>query len=159
MIRQVFCWWLKNAQHCVRFTSSWREKGMQKDYLALVRGQWQSHVKSVQAPLLKNILQSGERIVRVSQEGKPSETRFKVEERYAIATLVRCSPVTGRTHQIRVHTQYAGHPIAFDDRYGDREFDQQLANTGLSRLFLHAAALKFTHPRNGRSDAYRSANG
>lgn len=90
---------------------------MQKDYLALVRGQWQSHVKVVQAPLLKNILQSGERIVRVNQEGKPSETRFKVEERYEFATLVRCSPVTGRTHQIRVHTQFAGHPIAFDDRY------------------------------------------
>ena len=109
-----------------------REKGMQKDYL-------------------KNILQSGERIVRVSQEGKPSETRFKVEERYAFATLVRCSPVTGRTHQIRVHTQYAGHPIAFDDRYGDREFDRQLteAGTGLNRLFLHAAALKFTHPGTG----------
>ena len=115
-----------------------REKGMQKDYLALVRGQWQSHVKSVQAPLLKNILQSGERIVRVSQEGKPSETRFKVEERYAFAT-----------HQIRVHTLHAGHPIAFDDRYGDREFDKQLAGTGLSRLFLHAAALKFTHPGTG----------
>jgi 23S rRNA pseudouridine955/2504/2580 synthase len=126
-----------------------RDKGMQKDYLALVRGQWQSHVKVVQAPLLKNILQSGERIVRVSQEGKPSETRFKVEERYEFATLVRCSPVTGRTHQIRVHTQYAGHPIAFDDRYGDREFDKQLAGTGLSRLFLHAAALKFTHPGSG----------
>ena len=70
------------------------------------------------------------RIVRVSQEGKPSETRFKVEERYEFATLVRCSPVTGRTHQIRVHTQYAGHPIAFDDRYGDREFDKQLSATG-----------------------------
>lgn len=85
------------------------------------------------------------------REGKPSETRFKVEERYAFATLVRCSPVTGRTHQIRVHTQYAGHPIAFDDRYGDREFDQQLTETGtgLKRLFLHAAALKFTHPGTG----------
>ena len=126
-----------------------RDKGMQKDYLALVRGQWQSHTKVVQAPLLKNILQSGERIVRVSQEGKPSETRFKVEERYEFATLVRCSPVTGRTHQIRVHTQYAGHPIAFDDRYGDREFDKQLSGTGLNRLFLHAAALKFTHPATG----------
>ncbi len=81
-----------------------REKGMQKDYLALVRGQWQSHVKSVQAPLLKNILQSGERIVRVSQEGKPSETRFKVEERYAFATLVRCSPVTGvLTRSVCIH--------------------------------------------------------
>ncbi|MGS8782732.1 23S rRNA pseudouridine(955/2504/2580) synthase, partial [Salmonella enterica subsp. enterica serovar Infantis] len=74
-----------------------------------------------------------------------------VEERYAFATLGRCSPVTGRTHQIRVHTQSAGHPSAFDDRYGDREFDQQLteAGTGLNRLFLHAAALKFTHPGTG----------
>ena len=130
-----------------------REKGMQKDYLALVRGQWPSHIKVVQAPLLKNILQSGERIVRVSSEGKPSETRFKVEERYEFASLVRCSPVTGRTHQIRVHTLHAGHPIAFDDRYGDQVFDKQLsdANTGLDRLFLHAAALRFQHPQTGET--------
>lgn len=126
-----------------------REKGMQKDYLALVRGQWPSHVKSVRAPLLKNILQSGERIVKVSSEGKPSETLFKIEERYAFATLVKASPVTGRTHQIRVHTLHAGHPIAFDDRYGEADFDMQLKSTGLNRLFLHAAALRFTHPGTG----------
>ncbi|NIG12649.1 23S rRNA pseudouridine(955/2504/2580) synthase RluC [Pantoea sp. Cy-640] len=128
-----------------------REKGMQKDYLALVRGDWPSHLKVVQAPLLKNILQSGERVVRISAEGKPSETRFKVEERFGLATLVKASPVTGRTHQIRVHTLHGGHPIAFDDRYGDREFDRQLAPTGLARLFLHAAALTFTHPNTGES--------
>ncbi|HHR6140464.1 TPA: 23S rRNA pseudouridine(955/2504/2580) synthase RluC [Providencia alcalifaciens] len=126
-----------------------RLKQMQKDYLALVRGNWQSHTKVVQAPLLKNILQSGERIVRVSSEGKPSETRFKVEERFENATLVKASPATGRTHQIRVHTLHAGHPIAFDDRYGDKQFDSQLADTGLKRLFLHAYALKFTHPKSG----------
>lgn len=126
-----------------------RLKQMQKDYLALVRGNWQSHMKVVQAPLLKNILQSGERVVKVSSEGKPSETRFKVEERFDNATLVKASPVTGRTHQIRVHTLYAGHPIAFDDRYGDKQFDSQLAGTGLNRLFLHASALKFTHPKTG----------
>jgi len=85
----------------------------------------------------------------VSSEGKPSETRFKVEERFEHATLVKASPITGRTHQIRVHTLHAGHPIAFDDRYGDREFDQQLQGTGLKRLFLHAAAIKFTHPDTG----------
>lgn len=128
-----------------------RMKGMQKDYLALVRGEWQSHCKVVQAPLLKNILQSGERIVRVNAQGKPSETRFKIEERYEFATLVKASPVTGRTHQIRVHAQHAGHPIAFDDRYGDREFDGQLASTGLNRLFLHAAALRFEHPGTGET--------
>lgn len=75
----------KNARRCVLCMSNYVKKGC-KRLPALVRGQWQSHVKSVQAPLLKNILQSGERIVRVSQEGKPSETRFKVEERYAFAT-------------------------------------------------------------------------
>lgn len=128
-----------------------RMKGMQKDYLALVRGQWQSHCKVVQAPLLKNILQSGERIVRVNAEGKPSETRFKVEERFEHATLVKASPVTGRTHQIRVHALHAGHPIAFDDRYGDRDFDAELKGTGLDRLFLHAAALRFQHPNTGET--------
>lgn len=89
--------------------------------------------------------------MRVSSEGKPSETRFKVEERFAFATLVKASPITGRTHQIRVHTLHAGHPIAFDDRYGDREFDRQLAPTGLKRLFLHAAALRFEHPGTGET--------
>lgn len=126
-----------------------RLKQMQKDYFALVRGQWQSHTKVVQAPLLKNILQSGERVVKVSNEGKPSETRFKVEERFEFATLVKASPVTGRTHQIRVHTLHAGHPIAFDDRYGDRDFDAQLVGTKLKRLFLHASSLTFTHPSTG----------
>ncbi|MGL4770844.1 23S rRNA pseudouridine(955/2504/2580) synthase RluC [Plesiomonas shigelloides] len=127
-----------------------RVKTVQKDYLALVRGQWQKHCKVVQAPLMKNVLQSGERIVRVSAEGKPSETRFEVVERFEQATLVKASPVTGRTHQIRVHTLHAGHPIAFDDKYGDRDFDAQVAVSGLNRLFLHAAAIRFRHPQTGQ---------
>lgn len=128
-----------------------REKTVQKDYLALVRGQWQSHCKVVKAPLLKNELSSGERIVRVSEQGKPSETRFSIEERYANATLVKASPVTGRTHQIRVHTQYAGHPIALDDKYGDKSFDQQMVMLGLRRLFLHAFSICFEHPKSGET--------
>lgn len=128
-----------------------RVKTVQKDYLALVRGQWQSHVKVVQAPLLKNELASGERIVKVSEQGRPSETRFAVEERYTNATLIKASPVTGRTHQIRVHTQYAGHPIALDDKYGDKEFDQQMSELGLNRLFLHAASIRFEHPKTGET--------
>ncbi|MGC7589264.1 23S rRNA pseudouridine(955/2504/2580) synthase RluC [Bisgaard Taxon 46] len=128
-----------------------REKTVQKDYLALVRGQWQSHCKVVKAPLLKNELSSGERIVRVSEQGKPSETRFSIEERYENATLVKASPVTGRTHQIRVHTQYAGHPIALDDKYGDKQFDEQMSEVGLKRLFLHAFSIRFEHPKSGET--------
>lgn len=123
-----------------------RLKQMHKDYLALTKGDWPSSCKVVQAPLYKNVLKSGERIVCVNQEGKPSETRFKVEERFGFTTLIKASPVTGRTHQIRVHTQYTDHPIAFDDRYGDKVFDEQLVTTGLNRLFLHASHVQFTHP-------------
>lgn len=126
-----------------------RDKTVQKDYLALVRGHWQAHVKQIQAPLLKNELASGERIVKVHSDGKPSETRFRIEERYGGATLIKASPITGRTHQIRVHTQYAGHPIACDDKYGDAEFDQKMRALGLNRLFLHAYSIRFIHPKSG----------
>ncbi|WP_275930373.1 23S rRNA pseudouridine(955/2504/2580) synthase RluC [Aeromonas sp. 1HA1] len=127
-----------------------RVKTMRKQYLALVRGQWQPHVKVVNAPLRKNDLQSGERVVRVSSDGKPSETRFRIARQFAEATLVECSPITGRTHQIRVHTQHAGHPIACDDKYGEAAFDEKMRSQGLKRLFLHAWKLSFTHPVDGR---------
>ncbi|WP_394494713.1 23S rRNA pseudouridine(955/2504/2580) synthase RluC [Shewanella sp. ENK2] len=125
-----------------------RKKTMQKDYLALVRGDWQAKDKVVKAPLLKITLKSGERIVRVNQEGKPSETRYKIMQRYQGCTLVKASPVTGRTHQIRVHCQFAGHAIACDDKYSEQKFDDAMREKGLNRLFLHAAELKFIHPEN-----------
>ncbi|MGS0680133.1 23S rRNA pseudouridine(955/2504/2580) synthase RluC [Shewanella sp. 125m-7] len=123
-----------------------RYKKMQKDYVALVRGEWQAHDKVIKAPLLKLTLKSGERIVRVNKEGKESETRFKIMQRYSDSTLVQASPVTGRTHQIRVHCQFAGHPIACDEKYSEQKFDDSMRAQGLNRLFLHAAQLKFTHP-------------
>ena len=123
--------------------AQFREKTVQKYYFALVMGEWKNSCKVVNAPLLKNEVNS---IVRVNPNGKASETRFRVLEKFKDATLVQASPITGRTHQIRVHTQYTGHPIAWDDRYGDRRFDAYTSKVGLDRLFLHAANIKFTHP-------------
>ncbi|WP_060982312.1 23S rRNA pseudouridine(955/2504/2580) synthase RluC [Vibrio splendidus] len=123
--------------------AQFREKTVQKYYFALVMGEWKNSCKVVNAPLLKNEVNS---IVRVNPNGKASETRFKVLEKFQEATLVQASPITGRTHQIRVHAQYTGHPIAWDDRYGDRRFDAYTGKVGLDRLFLHAANIKFTHP-------------
>jgi 23S rRNA pseudouridine955/2504/2580 synthase len=125
-----------------------RKKTMQKDYLALVRGEWQAKDKVIKAPLLKITLKSGERIVRVNAEGKESETRYRIVQRYQGATLVKASPVTGRTHQIRVHCQFAGHAIACDDKYSEQQFDNSMRSVGLNRLFLHAAELKFIHPES-----------
>ncbi|MGR6834582.1 23S rRNA pseudouridine(955/2504/2580) synthase RluC [Aliivibrio wodanis] len=126
-----------------RLQEQFRNKTVQKYYFALVMGEWKSTCKIVNAPLLKNEVNS---IVRVNPNGKPSETRFKILEKFEQATLIQASPITGRTHQIRVHAQYTGHPIGWDDRYGDRRFDAYSGQFGLDRLFLHAANIKFTHP-------------
>ncbi|MFC1235053.1 23S rRNA pseudouridine(955/2504/2580) synthase RluC [Vibrio sp. F74] len=123
--------------------AQFREKTVQKYYFALVMGHWKPSCRLVNEPLLKNEVNS---IVRVNPNGKASETRFKIVEKFTEATLVQASPITGRTHQIRVHAQYTGHPIAWDDRYGDRRFDAYTGKVGLDRLFLHAANIKFSHP-------------
>lgn len=118
-----------------------RGDGVEKRYLALVAGQWATHRKRIEAPLQKNTLRSGERVVRVSADGKAAVTGFRVVERFTQATLMEATPLTGRTHQIRVHAQFAGHPLACDDKYGDRIADIQFRENGLSRMFLHAFRL------------------
>ena len=125
-----------------------RSKKVQKFYHALVKGRWSPKLTRVNEALKKNDLKSGERVVIVDNiNGKESETRFKVIQHYHNATLVRAFPVTGRTHQIRVHCQIKGHPIACDPKYGHQDFDEQMHSIGLKRLFLHAASIEFTHPR------------
>ncbi len=125
-----------------------RNKKVQKFYHALVKGHWPTKLTRVNEGLKKNDLKSGERVVIVDNvNGKESETRFKVLERYRGATLVRAFPVTGRTHQIRVHCQVSGHSIAMDAKYGHEDFDAEMKNKGLKRLFLHAASIEFTHPK------------
>lgn len=120
-----------------------RNKTMNKQYLALVKGNWDKKWRTISEPLLKNAQNS---IVKVSPEGKTAETRFKIIQRFQEATLIEAMPVTGRTHQIRVHTAYKGANIAGDDRYGDDEFTSFMKRLGLNRLFLHAAHITFYHP-------------
>jgi 23S rRNA pseudouridine955/2504/2580 synthase len=126
-----------------------REKHIDKRYLALVAGKWPKTVRVVDAPLEKNVLQSGERMVRVSREGKRAVTEFSVVERLRGATLIEARPITGRTHQIRVHAQYTGFPLLGDDKYSDDAAEAFASQLGLKRLFLHAASLKFSLPDSG----------
>ncbi len=124
-----------------------RIKTMNKVYWALVRGQWSEKQKSVQEPLKKITTKSGERLVITDrEEGKKSCTLFSVLSNFKDCSLVEARPQTGRTHQIRVHTACQGHPIACDDKYGDREFDKVVKKVGLNRLFLHAKEISFFHP-------------
>lgn len=123
-----------------------RNNAIRKSYVALVKGQWTGGKTTIEAPLKKNIQQSGERMVRVDPTGKPAQSIFKPLRVFTDTTLVEVELITGRTHQIRVHAVHAGHPIAGDDKYGQRGFNLTMKQRGLNRLFLHAKSLSFTLP-------------
>lgn len=127
-----------------------RKGEVRKIYLALTKGHWTPSELRVEASLQKNIISSGERIVKVHKEGKSSLTVFKPVKEFTNAMLVEATLFTGRTHQIRVHAQYRKHPIAGDEKYGDREFNKLMKEYGLKRLFLHAFKLEFTLPTSGQ---------
>jgi 23S rRNA pseudouridine955/2504/2580 synthase len=115
-----------------------------KQYLALLAGHLTGGRQKVDAPLRKNQLKGGERMVVVDEEtGKEALTIFNPVSRFATATLAEVDLKTGRTHQIRVHAAYIGHPLAGDEKYGDQEFNRSLRKLGLRRLFLHAHRLEF----------------
>jgi 23S rRNA pseudouridine955/2504/2580 synthase len=118
---------------------------IEKQYFALVHGKWKGG-KSVAAPLLKFLLKSGERMVKVAPEGKAATTHYEVIEAFDHATLLQATPVTGRTHQIRVHCAFMGNPIVGDQKYGSPEGDNQAKLKGYDRLFLHAYKLVIQLP-------------
>lgn len=118
--------------------------GIDKRYLTLLAGRMPDGVMTVDAPLHVGLRQGGERHVTVSPSGKPSTSHFRVLERRDGMSYCEVRIETGRTHQIRVHAQHLGHPVAGDDKYGDAETNRRLREKlGLKRLFLHAASLRF----------------
>ncbi len=120
-----------------------RDGQVEKNYLALAIGDWQHGTQLVDAPLFVQHRQGGERHVIVSAEGKPAQTRIRLSKSFGHYSLLQCQPLTGRTHQIRVHAAHAGHPLARDERYGDADANARLKILGLKRLFLHAQSISF----------------
>ncbi len=127
-----------------------REGAVEKHYAALLAGRWRLGRKTIDAPVLTQARQGGERMVRVHREGKIAISVFApVSHHRDLATLMDVSIQTGRTHQIRVHAAFAGHPVAGDEKYGDREFNARLRALGLRRMFLHASSIAFRWPDTG----------
>ncbi|GBD29171.1 Ribosomal large subunit pseudouridine synthase D [bacterium HR32] len=125
-----------------------RRRAVQRWYLALVRGQPAWNQRRVEAPIGRHPVHRRRMVVRPG--GREATTDFAVRERLGAYTLVEAKLHTGRTHQIRVHARYLGHPVAGDPVYGRR------GELGLSRQFLHAWRLAFTHPRTGAPLEFRS---
>lgn len=120
------------------------ERQVQKTYLLLVEGRCNFNEQVVQAPLTKNVLKSGERIVVVDeQNGKSAKTVFRRLKHLKNMTLLEAKPITGRTHQIRVHAKYLGHPIIGDEKYGSGHTNNEFKLQGIKQLCLHSASISF----------------
>ena len=132
-----------------------RDGEVTKRYQALIMGAPKEDRFEVNLPLLKTEHASGERVVRVSEEGKAARTFFTVLERFDGATLVQAELGTGRTHQIRVHAQSLGSPLAADPKYGNEAFNQRTKTLGLKRLFLHAVSVAWK--QDGELRTFQSA--
>ena len=127
-----------------------REGGVHKSYLALVVGRWELGRKLIEAPLQTDARVSGERTVRVGAGGKSARTQFRLVQQFGSrASLVEATLETGRTHQIRVHAAYCGHPVAGDVKYGNAAANAALREAGLQRMFLHAHSISFDWPQGG----------
>lgn len=131
----------KNDQAHQSLAKQLKEKTNLREYLALVHGQIKEDEGTINAPLGRSPKDRKKQAVIAN--GRPAVTHFKVLKRYQNYTLISCRLETGRTHQIRVHLKYIGHPLAGDPLYGPKK---TLKGQG---QFLHAAKLGFTHPRTG----------
>jgi 23S rRNA pseudouridine955/2504/2580 synthase len=125
-----------------------REGRVEKRYLALVKGRWELGQVRLEDRLRKSI-RGGERVVTVDEGGKTAASIFRPVEIGSAASLLEVRIMTGRTHQIRVQAAEAGHPLAGDERYGDREYNRKMKTLGLDRLFLHAASVGWEDPVSG----------
>ena len=132
----------KNQSFLRKCNNLIREKKIIKKYIALVHGNWPENLNLIENKLIKNIGVSGERMVKVSSDGKNSITKFKLIEKNNFFSKLSCNLVTGRTHQIRVHTSHSDFPIVGDDKYGDRHKDKKFLHQDLKRMYLHSKSLE-----------------
>lgn len=125
-----------------------KDKTSLRKYVALVHGNIAHEKGTINAPIGRS--KTNRKMQAVIEEGKPAVTHFKVLERYGDFTLVELQLETGRTHQIRVHMQYIGFPVAGDPIYGPKK---TLKGNG---QFLHAKLLGFTHPRTSEQMVFEA---
>jgi 23S rRNA pseudouridine955/2504/2580 synthase len=138
---------LRSLHAMLRDGSAGEAGGFDKRYLVLVRGKWELGKKRIDAPLRTDTRVGGERTVKVAADGKAAQSEFSVVQFFGnLATMLEVRLLTGRTHQIRVHAAYAGHPVAGDEKYGDAPFNLQMHGFALRRLFLHAHSISFEDP-------------
>lgn len=137
--------------------SQFKERKVEKKYLALVRGKIEPEEGEITAPVGR--LPWNRERFGVFPGGREAKTRYRVISNWELGigrySLLELMPQTGRTHQIRVHLKYLGHPIVGDLLYGGRKMVKEERKWS-PRMFLHAAWIKFRHPKTGKTMVFES---
>ena len=120
-----------------------RNKDVDKIYDLIVFGEWPKTLNSIDAPLSKERIGSGEKEAVVQSDGKLSKTQFKVIKSTQKFTQLKAKILTGRMHQIRAHTKFQGYPVVGDRKYGDETLNKNERKNGLNRMLLHAFSINF----------------
>jgi len=118
---------------------------MEKSYLVLVRGRLEADGRIIDIPIARQDVAGSTRMT-IDFKGKRAKSAVSTITCFQQSTLIKVILYTGRTHQVRVHCAAIGYPVAGDNTYGDKEFNQAMRKTGLGRLFLHASELTLAHP-------------
>ena len=133
----------ENVHH--RLSEMFADRKVKKTYIALAEGRFKEERGEIKLPIGRSRIDRKKMSIAIDN-GRDAVTAFEVVEEFRQAALLNIYPRTGRTHQIRVHLNYIGHPIIADQVYGSRLSSKIAKNMGLERQFLHAAKLEFTHP-------------
>lgn len=133
----------KGRQALLKLQDLFKSRTLSKQYTCLLFGRSKDKVFTVQPRLLEDVEISGEKMVVVDEQGKTSCSEFSIKKQYKDCALANVKLITGRKHQIRVHSRHIGLPIVGDKKYGDKAVNTQFKQKGLNRLFLHAHSLQF----------------
>ena len=137
-----------NASH-LDLTRQFAEHSVKKEYVAIVKGKMEFDEDIIEAPIARHSFKRKNMAVNFSDKAKEAKTYYRTLKRYKDFSFLELRPFTGRTHQLRVHLSFIGHPILGDDKYGKQN--------KFSRLALHAKTLGFTHPNTGKFMEFNSA--
>lgn len=146
----------RNASALKKLQAGFKTRAVKKDYHALVFGQWPKDLEEINVALRKSPEAGGERTVSVSEQGQKALTHFTLLKQFKQHSLISAQPKTGRTHQIRVHAQFAGHSLCGDEKYSTAEQGKNISTLGITRLCLHAQALEFRHPESNEQIEVRA---
>ncbi|CDZ16405.1 Ribosomal large subunit pseudouridine synthase C [Candidatus Johnevansia muelleri] len=140
----------KSRTALLLFNKAFKNRKIEKCYIALVYGHWPISINYVTASIKRFNTLNGEYKMQINQYGKYSFTLFKICKFFYKSTLIKALPITGRTHQIRVHAAHVGNPILGDKKYYNNNSKIISYKLNINRLFLHAGSIKFPDPTTGK---------